>query len=203
MSKHLGNMLEPMPLMEAHGADAVRWFFAASGSPWGARRVGHDALDEIVTEGAAHLLEHGLVPGPVRERGRLDGRGPRLGAPPARTGRCSTGGCSASCTRWCGTSRLRWRPSTRRPAGRRLAAFIDDLSNWYVRRSRRRFWDGPAPPAARRRSPRCTSALTTLTLLMAPFMPFVTDYVWGVLRARRRRRTSVHLAAWPAIDPVS
>ena len=48
MSKHLGNVLEPMPLMEAHGADALRWFFAASGSPWGDRRIGHDALDEIV-----------------------------------------------------------------------------------------------------------------------------------------------------------
>ena len=48
MSKHLGNILEPMPLMEEHGADAVRWFMAASGSPWSARRVGHAAMQEIV-----------------------------------------------------------------------------------------------------------------------------------------------------------
>ena len=48
MSKHLGNVLEPLPLMDAHGADALRWFFAATGSPWGARRVGHDVLGEIV-----------------------------------------------------------------------------------------------------------------------------------------------------------
>ena len=48
MSKHLGNVLEPIPLMDRHGADALRWFFAASGSPWGARRVGHDVLSEIV-----------------------------------------------------------------------------------------------------------------------------------------------------------
>ncbi len=48
MSKHVGNVLEPMPLMEEHGADALRWFFAASGSPWGDRRIGHDALNEIV-----------------------------------------------------------------------------------------------------------------------------------------------------------
>src|SRR5262249_12208383 len=48
MSKHLGNVLEPIPLMEAHGADAVRWFFAASGSPWSTRRIGSGALDEIV-----------------------------------------------------------------------------------------------------------------------------------------------------------
>ena len=40
MSKHLGNILEPIPLMDQHGADAVRWFMAAGGSPWAARRVG-------------------------------------------------------------------------------------------------------------------------------------------------------------------
>ncbi len=48
MSKHLGNVIEPMGLMDAHGADAVRWFFAASGSPWGQRRIGPAVLDEIV-----------------------------------------------------------------------------------------------------------------------------------------------------------
>src|SRR5581483_1733086 len=48
MSKHLGNILEPLPLMEAHGADALRWFMACSGSPWSARRIGHTALSDIV-----------------------------------------------------------------------------------------------------------------------------------------------------------
>ena len=48
MSKHLGNILEPMPLMDQHGADAVRWFMAASGSPWAARRVGHTTIQETV-----------------------------------------------------------------------------------------------------------------------------------------------------------
>jgi len=47
MSKHLGNVLEPIPLMERHGADAVRWFMLAAGSPWSARRVGHDAISEV------------------------------------------------------------------------------------------------------------------------------------------------------------
>ena len=47
MSKHLGNVLEPMALMDQHGADAVRWFMLAAGSPWAARRVGHDAINEV------------------------------------------------------------------------------------------------------------------------------------------------------------
>jgi len=68
MSKHLGNVLEPIPLMDAHGADALRWFFAASGSPWGDRRVGHDVLTEIVRK---VLLTYGLRPrrgGPAADR---------------------------------------------------------------------------------------------------------------------------------------
>ncbi len=48
MSKHLGNVLEPIPLMDAHGADAVRWFMAAGGSPWQSRRVGHVTIQEVV-----------------------------------------------------------------------------------------------------------------------------------------------------------
>ncbi|MCW2829497.1 MAG: isoleucine-tRNA ligase, partial [Aeromicrobium sp.] len=48
MSKHLGNILLPMPLMDEHGADALRWFMACSGSPWSPRRIGHSALSEIV-----------------------------------------------------------------------------------------------------------------------------------------------------------
>jgi isoleucyl-tRNA synthetase len=47
MSKHLGNVLEPIALMDEHGADSVRWFMLASGSPWQARRVGHAAIQEV------------------------------------------------------------------------------------------------------------------------------------------------------------
>ena len=101
MSKHLGNVLEPMQLMEAHGADAVRWFFAVSGSPWATRKIGSGRARGNRPEGAAHLLEHGLVPGPVcqcvgrhgdaSEHG--DASRARQRPPP---GRRSTGGCSAS-----------------------------------------------------------------------------------------------------------
>jgi len=84
-------------------------------------------------------------------------------------------------------------------AGRRLAAFIDDLSNWYVRRSRRRFWEGPSSVDGACAFATLYECLTTLTLLMAPIVPFVTDYVWGVLRPAGAPE-SVHLASWPAFD---
>ncbi len=84
-------------------------------------------------------------------------------------------------------------------AGRRLAAFIDDLSNWYVRRSRRRFWEGPSSADGASAFATLYECVTTLTLLMAPVVPFVTDYVWGVLR-QAGAPESVHLASWPAFD---
>jgi isoleucyl-tRNA synthetase len=76
-------------------------------------------------------------------------------------------------------------------AGRLLATFIDDLSNWYVRRSRRRFWEGD--PAALHTLHEC---LRTLTLLMAPFTPFITERVWQDLFATAAD-DSVHLRDWP------
>ncbi len=77
--------------------------------------------------------------------------------------------------------------------------FIDDLSNWYVRRSRRRFWDGPSSSDGASAFATLYECVTTLTLLLAPFVPFVTDYVWGVLR-RAGAPESVHLASWPAFE---
>jgi isoleucyl-tRNA synthetase len=199
MSKHLGNVLEPIPLMDAHGADALRWFFAASGSPWSDRRVGHDMLNEIVRKvlltywntasflvlyanAGGWTVPDGLASAPVvAERPLLDRW--VLSELHALV-RDVTGFLEAFDTA---------------AAGRRLAAFIDDLSNWYVRRSRRRFWDGPSGARGAAAFATLYECVTTLTLLMAPVVPFVTDYVWGVLR-RAGAPESVHLASWPGFD---
>jgi isoleucyl-tRNA synthetase len=195
MSKHLGNVLEPIPLMDAHGADALRWFFAASGSPWGARRLGHDVLGEIVRKvlltywnTASFLVLYANAGGwspaekvPVADRSLLD--------------RWMLGELHAVVRDV--TSALESYDTA--AAGRRLTTFIDDLSNWYVRRSRRRFWDGPSSADGAAAFATLYECVTTLTLLLAPFMPFVTDYVWGVLR-RGGAPESVHLAPWPAFD---
>ena len=196
MSKHLGNVLEPIPLMEEHGADALRWFFAVSGSPWSDRRIGHDALNEIVRKvlltywntasflvlyaNAGGWTPDSSAPG-VAERPLLDRW---VLSELHAVVRDVTGFLEAFDTA---------------AAGRRLAAFIDDLSNWYVRRSRRRFWEGPSSIDGASAFATLYECVTTLTLLMAPFVPFVTDYVWGVLR-QAGAPESVHLASWPAFD---
>ncbi len=196
MSKHLGNVLEPLPLMERHGADALRWFFAASGSPWGARRVGHDVLGEIVRKvlltywnTASFLVLYANAGGwslsdaapAVAERPLLDRW---MLSELHAVVRDVTASLEAFDTA---------------AAGRQLATFIDDLSNWYVRRSRRRFWAGPSSVAGAAAFATLHECVTTLTLLMASFTPFVTDYVWSVLR-RAGAPESVHLASWPSSD---
>ena len=153
---------------------------AAPGSPWSARRVGHGALDEIVRK--VLLTYWNTVSFLVLYANAAAARGRRLGTggrarprPPADRPLLDRWVLSELHALVAGGDRRRWRTSTPPRPGRRLAAFIDDLSNWYVRRSRRRFWEGPGRPTARPRSRRCTSACETLTRLMAPFMPFLTD----------------------------
>ena len=73
--------------------------------------------------------------------------------------------------------------------GRAIAAFVDDLSNWYVRRSRRRFWEGDPVAFATLRE-----CLVTVAKLLAPFTPFVADEIYGNLDGAE---PSVHLCDWP------
>ena len=197
MSKHLGNVLAPVPLMDKHGADAMRWFFAATGSPWAARRLSEPVLAEIVRKvlltywnTASFLVLYANASGwSVSDAGFAD---------------------LSLLDRWV-LSELHsvvrdvtvlLESFDAAGAGRRLARFIDDLSNWYVRRARRRFWDGD--PAAFATLYEC---LVTLSCLMAPFAPFVTDYVWGVLLGSASAPRSgpgpgsVHLESWPSVDP--
>ncbi len=209
MSKHLGNVLQPMPLMEAHGADAVRWFCAASGSPWATRKIGPGVLEEIVrkvlltywnTASFLVLYANAAASSPAGQLAET------VAVPPP--------GDRPLLDRWLlselhalvrdVTAAMEAFDSA--AAGRLLARFIDDLSNWYVRRSRRRFWDGPVTPDGAAAFATLQQALDILTRLMAPIVPFVTDYVWNVLRGDSAP-DSVHLAAWPGadesqIDPV-
>jgi isoleucyl-tRNA synthetase len=196
MSKHLGNILEPIPLLERHGADAVRWFMAAVGSPWSSRRVGHNTLQEVVRK---TLLTYWNTAAFQALYGRTAGWSPSA-ADPAPADR-------PVLDRWL-LSELHTLVREVDAAmeafdtfevGKLLAAFIDDLSNWYVRRSRRRFWRGdPAALAT------LHETLRTVTLLLAPITPFVTEKVWQdmVVAVDPAAAASVHLAAYPSFSPA-
>ncbi len=195
MSKHVGNVIEPISLMDQHGADAVRWYMLAAGSPWSARRVGHDAISDVVRKTlltywntiSFHTLyaqssnfELSQIPA-VKDRSMMD--------------------------RWI-LSELNsliqevdsaYEEFDSQLAGKALARFIDDLSNWYVRRSRRRFWDGDV--AALGTLHEC---LVTLTQLLAPMVPFITEHVWQELvkAADSKAADSVHLTNFPIADSL-
>ena len=81
MSKHLGNVLDPFELFDSHGADAVRWLMLAQGSPWVDRRVGHDALREIVRKVLLTYWNTTSFLVTVRQR---RGLGARPGSPSSR-----------------------------------------------------------------------------------------------------------------------
>ncbi len=195
MSKHLGNILEPISLMDAHGADAVRWFMAAGGSPWQSRRVGHATIQEVVRK---TLLTYWNTVSFQSLYARSAGWVPYTSPVPDVADR-------PVLDRWALSEAHRLAIDvdaaleefdTQR-AGRLLAGYVDDLSNWYVRRSRRRFWAGD--PAALATLHEC---LYVVTLLLAPITPFVTERVWQDLFASTSDELpeSVHLASWPRID---
>ena len=194
MSKHLGNVLLPIPLMDAHGADAVRWFMACAGSPWSARRVGDQTLQELIRK---VLLTYWNTVAFHSLYARTN-TGTPTGDAPAVADRHVLDRWLVSATQQlvAGVPASMEDFDTQH-AGQQLSAFIDDLSNWYVRRSRRRFWDGE--PSALWT---LHETLNVLTRLMAPITPFITERVWRDLFATTdvEGPISVHLAAWPTVD---
>jgi isoleucyl-tRNA synthetase len=192
MSKHLGNVIDPFELMERQGADALRWYMLCGGNPWSARRVGHEQVEEVVRKvlltywnTAAFLTlyaeANSWVPGagPAGERTLLD--------------QWAISELHATVLEV--TEALEGFDSLR--AGKRLTQFVDDLSNWYVRTSRRRFWDGD--PSALSTLHEC---LEVLTRLMAPFTPFLAEAVHDalVVSVWTDLPDSVHLRDWPKVD---
>jgi isoleucyl-tRNA synthetase len=186
MSKHLGNVLEPIGLMDEHGADALRWFMLVSGSPWSARRVGHGTIAEVVRKTLLTYWNTVAFQSLYARAGDWD---------PANASLTELTDLDrwavSQATRLARDVDLALEQFDTQRAGRAIAEFVDDLSNWYVRRSRRRFWD--ADPAALSTLHHC---LKVVTQVMAPFTPFITERVWQDLYLSTGIE-SVHLSKWP------
>ena len=188
MSKHLGNVLEPMPLMNQHGADAVRWYMLAAGSPWSARRVGHDAISDVVRK--TLLTYWNTISFFTLYANAADFKVTSLPKDLTLMDRWIL----SELNKLIAGVDTALENFDSQEAGSLLATFIDDLSNWYVRRSRRRFWDGD--PVALNTLYVC---LKNLTLLLAPMVPFISEHVWQTLVriAESEQTESVHLANFP------
>jgi isoleucyl-tRNA synthetase len=180
MSKSKGNVVVPWDVLKTHGADALRWYYFTSKQPWDGYRFSLEAVGESVRQLLKPLwnsyalyvqyanLSDPFSPGTETELDRWIRS--RLAATVERV-----------------TERMEDYDTTF--AGRAIAEFVDDLSNWYVRLSRRRFWDGDEAAFET-----LHTTLVTLAKLLAPFTPFVADEIYENLDGAG---PSVHLCDFP------
>ncbi len=189
MSKSKGNVVDPFEILDRFGADALRWYFFSSKQPWD----GYRFSEETIAEGVRLFLNtlwntYGFL---VLYENAADGDEVLA----------SEAGPATDLDRWvlsrlsgtvaAVTERLDAFDAT--GGAREIATFVDDLSNWYVRRSRRRFWEGDARAFATLRE-----CLVTVAQLLAPFTPFIADEIYDNLDGAAG---SVHLTDWPAAGP--
>jgi isoleucyl-tRNA synthetase len=204
MSKSLGNIIDPWTILDTRGADALRWWMFSQGSPWTPTRASLGAIDTALRDMLLKLWNtfsffttyaslNGFDPTdpaipPAAERGALDRW---ILSRLASTAAAATAGLES------------YEPLD---AASALGGLVDDLSNWFVRRSRRRFWrTDPDAPAGDTLAAEATllEVLTTTSLLLAPFCPFVADAMWRALTGADETQ-SVHLADWaePAVEAI-
>jgi len=186
MSKSKGNVIDPWQIFAGFGADALRWYFFSAGQPWTTRRVFEEGIREATRQTLLTLWNvfsffvtyadldgwqptpggEGPQPAHVLDRWLLSELDATVsGVTDALEGFDALGGAT------------------------RLARFVDDLSNWYVRRSRSRFWNADDPAA----HATLHHALVVTSKLLAPFCPFLADELDVALTGD----VSVHLSDWP------
>ena len=201
MSKSVGNVIDPWTVLDAQGADALRWFMLTGGQPWAARRTSAEMIEESlrkylltlwntysfwVTYASLEDFDPGTEPIPVGQRGEMDRW---ILAELADTVDVVTRGLDG----FDATS-----------GGRRLDRFVDDLSNWYVRRSRRRFWRSREDADTLAAFQTLWECLVTVAQLSAPYTPFISDEIYTNLTGPIATASdSVHLSDWPASDEAA
>jgi isoleucyl-tRNA synthetase len=190
MSKSRGNVVAPWDVIDEHGADAFRWYYLTSKEPWAGYRFSSETVGESVRKFLLTLWNTFGFLVMYANTGDQDGS---TANPPAERG---------DLDRWA-LSRLQSTVATvaerlddydATAAGKAIDDLVDDLSNWYVRSSRRRFWDADPDAIATLRE-----CLTTIAQLIAPFTPFIADEIYSKL-AGADGAASVHLTDFPQPD---
>ncbi len=200
MSKSRGNVVNPWDVLDEHGADALRWYLYTASPPGNSRRFSSELVGETARRTIATLwntysffVTYANIAGfdadsapDAAARTELD-RWVRSEL--HRTVRAVTEALEA------------YEPAD---AGRPIADFIEQLSNWYLRRSRRRF-SRPESEADRQAALHTLyECLSTVARLLAPFTPFLAEELYRNLEARvEGAAESVHLASWPEVDAAA
>ena len=199
MSKSRGNTVDPWTILNEQGADAMRWYMFTGSPPWAQRTFKIDSIDEALKKfmGTFHNVYSFFV-----MYANLEQIDVLQDAPPVAE--------RAVVDRWI-LSRLHTLIDEVRDemenyqltnAPRAIEAFIDDLSNWYVRRTRDRFWGAEAGPDTQAAYATLYEVLVTVAKLAAPFIPFLADELYRnlVCSLDAEAPLSVHLAEYPVAD---
>ncbi len=197
MSKSRGTTVDPVGIFDTHGSDALRWYLFSVNAPWATTNFDEDAVREVV--GRFLLTLHNINQF-YRTYAGLDGFGPasRVPEPSARP----------PLDRWLlsrlqGAVRetsLQMEAYETHRATRAIESFVvDDLSQWYVRRSRRRVWGGAMDEDKSACYATLREALHVLARLCAPMTPFLAEDIFLGVRAGDEP-DSVHLTEWPVSD---
>ena len=199
MSKSRGNVVNPWEIFDRQGADALRWALYTATSPGNPRRFSEEQVDEAVRK---YLLTLWNTYSFFVTYARIDGFDPKRDyvAPEERSLMDRWVLSELQLTTRAVTEKLDAYDVT--AAGRAIGEFVDELSNWYVRRSRRRFWKGEDDTDKKAAHSTLYECLSTVAKLTAPFTPFVAESLYQnlVRGADDEAPDSVHLAEWPVLD---
>lgn len=199
MSKHIGNVVDPWVLLDNQGADAVRWYFYTSSMPWLPNRFSAEAVSESQRKYMgtfwntyAFYILYADIDGfdPTRHKLVRENLTPM--------------------DRWI-LSRLNTLIGhveaylddlKMTEAGREMQDFMDDLSNWYVRRCRERYWGKDMTPDKEAAYMTLYTVLRTMALISAPFTPFMSETMYQnmVRTVDKSAPESIHLCDWPKKD---
>ena len=197
MSKRLGNAVDPFAVMAKHGPDALRWYMISNANPWDNLKFDEQGLTEVTRRFFATL--HNTY-GFFSLYANIDQFDPEAPQVPLAD--------RPEIDRWI-LSRLHsliktvteaYEAYTPTLTARAIQDFVaDDLSNWYVRLNRKRFWKSEAGPDKQAAYQTLHTCLTTVTQLAAPIAPFYTDALYQALQ-HQPMSSSVHLTDFPVAE---
>lgn len=196
MSKHKGNVVNPWDALDKQGADAVRWYFYANSAPWLPSRYYDDAVSEMQRKFMGTLWNTYAFYVLYANIDQFNPNEHKLEydkLPPMDKWVLSK---LQTLNKFVDTSLEGYKLTE--PA-RAMAEFVDDLSNWYVRRSRERFWAEGMEQDKINAYMTLYTVLETMCKLAAPFTPFITEEIYKnlVVNVTPGAPESVHLCDWP------
>ena len=200
MSKRLGNAVDPFEVLDTYGPDATRWYMISNSQPWDNLKFDRDGVDEVRRKFFGTLYNTYSFFALYANVDGFTGREPEV--PMEKRPEIDRWIISLLNTlvREVTESLENYDPT---PAARAIQEFVgENLSNWYVRLNRKRFWGGGMTEDKLAAYQTLYTCLETVAMLAAPFAPFITDRIFCDLNAVSGRHTdeSVHLSTFPRAD---